>query len=219
MIVAAPADSDTMIPAGPASLTVQRILDVAVASVTLVFAFVPWLVIAAAVKITSPGPVLFRQQRVGLDGSLFEVRKFRTMRHGTHDEVLRDEEQRQQYRDNDFKLHPDDPRITSVGRLLRKSSLDELPQLLNVLAGEMSIVGVRPLLEEELALRPEYDQLLYRRRRPGMTGLWQVEGRSTVQKTDRLHLDRYYLEDASLTQDLKIIARTPLAVLRLSHAH
>jgi exopolysaccharide production protein ExoY len=83
----------------------------------------------------------------------------------------------------------------------------------------MSIVGVRPLLEEELALRPAYDQALYRRMRPGMTGLWQVEGRSTVQKTDRLHLDRRYLEDWSLRQDLEIIARTPLAVLRLSHAH
>jgi lipopolysaccharide/colanic/teichoic acid biosynthesis glycosyltransferase len=200
-------------------MTAQRIVDVTVAGVTLVLALVPAFAIAVLIKATSRGPVLFKQVRVGLDGSLFELYKFRTMSEGTHEEVLNDVALRNKYQENDFKLPPDDPRITSVGRLLRKSSLDELPQLLNVLMGQMSIVGVRPLLEEELALRPAYDQALYRRMKPGMTGLWQVEGRSTVQKTDRLHLDRRYLEDWSLRGDLAIIARTPFAVLRLSNAH
>jgi lipopolysaccharide/colanic/teichoic acid biosynthesis glycosyltransferase len=94
-----------------------------------------------------------------------------------------------------------------------------LPQLLNVLVGEMSLVGVRPILAEEVALRSRYDQALYRTRPPGMTGLWQVEGRSTVQRDDRLQLDRSYLEHWSLWQDVKILARTPAAILRTSHAH
>jgi lipopolysaccharide/colanic/teichoic acid biosynthesis glycosyltransferase len=201
------------------SRRMKRMIDIVGAVLGLMVCLVPAVIIALIVKVTSGGPVLFRQRRVGLGGVEFEVIKFRTMRHGTHDEVLADQAAHEVYVDNDFKLSPDDPRITPVGRVLRKSSLDEVPQLLNVLVGEMSIVGVRPLLDEELALRPEYDQALYRRRRPGMTGLWQVEGRSTVQKTDRLHLDRCYLEDRSLTQDLKILARTPFAVLRLSRAH
>jgi lipopolysaccharide/colanic/teichoic acid biosynthesis glycosyltransferase len=163
--------------------------------------------------------VIFKQARVGRNGELFEVYKFRTMRNGTHREVLDDAAARKAYRDNDFKLRPDDPRITAIGRLLRKTSLDELPQLVNVLRGNMSIVGVRPLLEEEVALRPDYDQQLYRTMRPGMTGLWQVEGRSTVQKEDRLHLDRRYIEDWSVLGDIKILARTPYALLRIHHAH
>ncbi len=171
------------------------------------------------VKATSRGPVLFNQQRVGRNGELFTVYKFRSMRDGTHHEVLGDAVARQAYHDNDFKLPPDDPRITTIGRLLRKTSLDELPQLVNVLMGDMSIVGIRPLLADELALRPEYDQQLYRTMRPGMTGLWQVEGRSTVQKTDRLHLDRRYVEEWSVWGDVKIAVRTPLALLRIHHAH
>jgi undecaprenyl-phosphate galactose phosphotransferase len=138
---------------------------------------------------------------------------------GAHEMVLADDLMRARYRANDFKLPPDHPCITRVGAVLRRTSLDELPQFINVVSGEMSLVGVRPLLAEELALRPEYDQDLYRTTPPGLTGLWQVEGRSTVQKDDRLHLDRGYLEQASLWQDIKILARTPAALLRTSHAH
>jgi len=200
-------------------VVLQRVLDVVVATVAALLLIVPALIIALLVKTTSKGPVLFRQERVGVGGKLFNVWKFRTMADGTHAEVLADDELSQAYRDNDFKLSPNDPRITRIGRILRSTSLDEVPKLVNVLAGHMSIVGIRPLLAEELALRPVYDQDLYRRMRPGMTGLWQVEGRSTVQNADRLHLDRRYLEDWSVLDDVKIILRTPLALLRVAHAH
>jgi lipopolysaccharide/colanic/teichoic acid biosynthesis glycosyltransferase len=200
-------------------LRCKRSLDVLAAVAGLVLLSPVLVVIAISIKLTSPGAVLFRQQRVGVGGELFEVKKFRTMCDGAHAEILADDELNARYRANDFKLPLDDPRITRVGGVLRRTSLDELPQLLNVLVGEMSLVGVRPILTEEVALRPRYDQALYRTLPPGMTGLWQVEGRSTVQKDDRLQLDRSYLEQWSLWQDVKILARTPAAILRTSHAH
>ena len=200
-------------------LTIQRLLDICVATAAALVAFFPGLVIAAIVRSTSTGPVFFVQERVGQHGEVFRLVKFRTMRDGTHLEVRANAEMLAEYQANDFKLPPDDPRITAIGRWLRRTSLDEVPQLINVLKGEMSIVGVRPLLTEELALRTTYDQALYRALRPGMTGLWQVEGRSTVQKEDRLHLDRRYLETWSLWRDAEIILRTPGALFRMSHAH
>lgn len=197
----------------------KRALDVVAAVVCLVLFSPLLLTIAIAIKLTSRGPVVFRQQRVGIGGELFEVKKFRTMLDGSHDRVLADELLNARYRANDFKLPPDHPCITGVGGVLRRTSLDELPQFFNVLVGEMSLVGVRPLLAEEAALRPDDDQALYCTALPGMTGLWQVEGRSTVQKDDRRQLDCMYLEQRSLWRDIKILARTPAALLRTSHAH
>ncbi len=200
-------------------LRLQRTFDVILAIAAVAILLIPGLLIAVLVKTTSRGPVFFTQARVGRGGELFSVYKFRTMEDGTHGAVLRDAEAAAAYRANDFKLPPNDPRITRFGRFLRKTSLDEVPQLLNVLKGQMSIVGVRPLLPDELALRPGLDQALYRGMRPGMTGLWQVRGRSTVGKTDRLELDRIYLQNWSVWGDVKIAALTPLALLRISHAH
>lgn len=177
------------------------------------------LVIAPAIAATSRGPVLFTQERIGRDGRPFTLLKFRTMLDGTHDDVLRDPSDRSKYVANGYKLRPDDHRITRVGRLLRKTSLDELPQLLNVIAGHMSIVGLRPLVADELADRPLYDQALYRRLRPGMTGLWQVAGRSSVEDADRLALDREYAERAGVMLDTIILLRTPRAVLRTVDTH
>jgi lipopolysaccharide/colanic/teichoic acid biosynthesis glycosyltransferase len=171
------------------------------------------------VKTTSSGPVFFKQQRVGAGGELFEMWKFRTMADGTHHAVLSDEAARRAYEANDFKLPADDPRITRVGRWLRRTSLDELPQLINVVLGTMSIVGVRPVEPQQLASWPAENQDLYKMLRPGMTGLWQVEGRSTVRSHDRLALDRSYLENWSVWADVKIAARTPFALLRIHHAH
>ena len=138
---------------------------------------------------------------------------------GTHEEILGDATSRAAYESNGWKLDRDDPRITRIGRWLRRTSLDELPQLLNVLAGDMSLVGVRPLLVDELARRPVYDQELYSSMRPGMTGLWQVGGRSTLDDVDRLELDRSYIECWSLRGDVALLARTPVAVLQVSQAH
>jgi lipopolysaccharide/colanic/teichoic acid biosynthesis glycosyltransferase len=195
------------------------LLDVGVATVVALVTFLPGLVIAAIVKSTSPGPAFFVQERVGRHGEVFRLVKFRTMRDGTHLEVKENVEMLAEYQANNFKLAPDDPRITRIGRWLRRTSLDEVPQLINVLRGEMSIVGVRPLVPDELSLRSEYDQALYRALRPGMTGLWQVEGRSTVQNEDRQHLDRRYMETWSPWRDVIIMLRTPGALFRTSHAH
>jgi lipopolysaccharide/colanic/teichoic acid biosynthesis glycosyltransferase len=202
-----------------ASLAVKRAIDVAIGTVGLVLAAPLLLALSMLIALTSRGPVLYRQQRIGRDGRAFALVKFRTMRHGTHDEVLSDPALRAAYEANGWKLPPDDPRITRLGRWLRRTSLDELPQLWNVVVGHMSLVGIRPLLADELARRPESDQQLYRTMRPGMTGLWQVEGRSSLDDVDRLALDRAYVEHWSLRRDLVLLARTPAALLRLSHAH
>lgn len=200
-----------------AALRWRRFGDVVIAGVTLVVAAVPMLLIAAAIKVTSRGPVLFRQDRVGREATMFRVAKFRTMTDGTHADVMASEEDRRRYIENDFKLDANDQRITKLGRLLRKTSLDELPQLFNVIKGEMSIVGIRPLVPIELGLRPDYDQELYRSLRPGLTGLWQVEGRSTVAQEERLELDRRYVETWSPWNDAKILLRTPLALVKIGH--
>jgi lipopolysaccharide/colanic/teichoic acid biosynthesis glycosyltransferase len=180
---------------------------------------VPSLIIIFLVVVTSRGPILFTQKRVGKNGRTFNVLKFRTMQAGTHTAIITDDAELARYQDNGFKVQPDDPRITSVGRVLRKSSLDEIPQLVNVFWGDMSIVGIRPLLPEELALRSERDQMLYRMLRPGMTGLWQVEGRSHVEQVDRVGLDRTYIESWSLGSDLWIMLRTPFALLKVGNTH
>lgn len=201
------------------SLAVKRFVDLLLASVTLVLVAPLMAAVALAIKATSRGPVLFRQERIGRGGRPFTLVKFRSMRDGTHAEVLADEEQRRRYVENDFKLAPDDPRITKVGRFLRRTSLDELPQLLNVLRGEMSLVGVRPLLADELALRSPHDRACYELLPPGLTGLWQVEGRSAISHDDRYTLDRRYVEQWSLRNDLELLLRTPFAVLRVGAAH
>lgn len=198
----------------PASLAVARISDVMLAFIGILVALPIMAVIAVAVKLSSPGPVLFRQERVGKGGRTFNVLKFRSMSDGTHDEVLGSPELCAEYEANDFKLAGDDPRITTVGRFLRKTSLDELPQLFQVLSGKMSLVGIRPLLPQEVANRAEYDQHLYGLLRPGLTGLWQVEGRSAVEQEARIGLDRRFVEEWSVSSSAWILARTPKAVLK-----
>lgn len=202
-----------------AQLRVRRVLDFLLSVVLLVLLAIPIMLITVLVAVSSKGPVLFRQLRVGKNGRPFVVLKFRTMRVGTITDLAEDESARAAYVGNDFKLTADDPRITGVGRVLRRTSLDELPQLVNVFFGDMSLVGIRPLLADELALRSEDDQQLYETMRPGMTGLWQVEGRSNVVFEDRVALDRRYVETWSLWNDAKIILRTPLALIRSGNAY
>ena len=197
----------------------MRCIDVVVASVSLVLIWPIALLVSVQIAATSRGPVIFRQQRVGRGGELFEVLKFRTMVVGTDLEVRTDPVTRSLYEANDFKLPPDDPRITKVGRFLRKTSLDEIPQLVNVIRGEMSLVGVRPIVREQLVLRSEFDQRLYRSHLPGLTGVWQIGGRSAVGDHDRLTLDRETLQTWSVRSNIAILFRTPLAVLRGAGAH
>jgi exopolysaccharide biosynthesis polyprenyl glycosylphosphotransferase len=181
------------------------------ASAALLIMFSPLILgIALAIKLDSRGPVLFRQRRIGLRGRSFTMLKFRTMRDGADREVeqLRTE---MGVEDVMFKL-PADPRITKVGRWLRRSSLDELPQLLNVVKGDMSLVGPRPALPEEVTRYADWhaDRLEVP---PGLTGLWQISGRADLPFDDSVRLDLFYIENWSLAYDLYILAKTVLVLL------
>lgn len=174
------------------------------------------LAIAAAVKLTDRGPVFFRQERIGYDGNAFSMLKFRSMHVGAEDRLERMLE-KSDTKSVLFKMH-DDPRVTAVGRFIRRYSLDELPQLVNVLLGHMSLVGPRPPLPREVA---QYERDVHRRFavRPGITGLWQVSGRSDLAWEEAVRLDIRYVERWSLLLDLLIICRTFGAVLRKSGAY
>lgn len=190
---------------------VKRTFDV-VGSAALIVLLSPLLVIVgAAVMLTSPGPLLFSHERVGIRGETFRMHKFRSMRSGADAELSRLLEEQGTSTQPLFKVQ-NDPRITPVGRLIRKYSLDELPQLFNVLSGEMSLVGPRPQVAAEVAL---YSDAARRRllARPGITGLWQVSGRSTLDWDQTVRLDLYYVENWSFLGDLAILARTAREVI------
>jgi len=194
-----------------------RVLDVVGALVLLLLLAAPSLLIALWVRLDTPGPVLFRQERVGLHRRPFTLYKFRTMRVGVGDEALRRLIEAELCGedtccDGSTKLG-DDPRVTRAGRFLRRTSLDELPQLLNVVRGEMSLVGPRPCLPWEAELFPPQfaDRFSVR---PGITGLWQVTGRSTVGTLDMLRMDLAYVRDRCLRLDLWILLVTIPSLLR-----
>jgi exopolysaccharide biosynthesis polyprenyl glycosylphosphotransferase len=194
----------------------KRALDLAVA-VPLVMLLAPlFALLAVLIRVDSPGPAFFRQRRVGKGGAAFTLWKFRTM---ATDAEARLDALRAAGAGGDglFKL-ADDPRVTRVGRWLRRTSLDELPQLINVLRGEMSLVGPRPALPREVA---EFDDFTLRRLRvtPGITGLWQVSGRSDTSFATYSRLDAYYAENRTLAGDLAILGRTLPAVLRSKGAY
>ncbi len=197
----------------------KRAVDILFSLAVVALGLPFYLLIAALIKLTSEGPVLFVQDRVGREGQPFKFYKFRTMLADNSDEehrnfaaefikgrlMMQEGGVEKEHRPV-FKLQ-NDPRVTPIGRFLRKTSLDELPQFINVLRGEMTLVGPRPPLAYELAHYKEW----HRGRlavKPGLTGLWQVSGRSTVPFDEMVMLDLYYIENWSLTLDLKIILRT-----------
>jgi exopolysaccharide biosynthesis polyprenyl glycosylphosphotransferase len=191
---------------------VKRVFDVVVATTGAVVVSPVFAVSALAVKLSSPGPVLFRQVRVGQRGRPFTMLKFRTMRVGS-DAMVEDLRARHDVQDLMFKLH-DDPRVTRVGRILRRWSIDELPQLLNVIRGHMSLVGPRPPLPQEVT---RYEDWQFDRLEvpPGISGLWQVSGRSDLSFDDCVRLDLFYIENWSIAYDLYILAKTlPVLVSR-----
>ena len=195
---------------GQGALLVKRGMDVVGAVVGLMLGAPILGLIALAIRLDSPGPVIFRQTRVGKNGKTFEILKFRSMREGA------EEEQSQLLDMNEanglfFKIR-DDPRLTRVGRFLRRHSLDELPQLWNVLRGEMSLVGPRPNTPDEVRRYTEWHKKRLEAL-PGMTGLWQVSGRSLISFDEMVLLDIYYIENWSPWLDLKILARTIPQVL------
>jgi exopolysaccharide biosynthesis polyprenyl glycosylphosphotransferase len=188
----------------------KRAFDVSVATLCLAGASLLMLVVAVAVRLDSPGPVLFRQVRVGRNGKPFKVYKFRTMVENAEELVI-DLRDLNEAAGPLFKIS-DDPRVTRVGALLRRSSIDELPQLWNVIRGDMSLVGPRPAIPSEVeGWLPELHERL--RVKPGMTGMWQVNGRSAASWDDYVRLDLYYVDNWSLSTDLAILAQTVPAVL------
>src|SRR2546426_7061880 len=194
-------------------LAVKRVVDVIGSLIGLVAASPVLAAIAVSVKLGSPGPVLFRQERVGFGGRAFRMLKFRTMRDGADAEKQTLGHLNPAGDPRLFKI-PDDPRVTALGRWLRRWSLDELPQLWNVLVGDMSLVGPRPFFEADLA---EYQDHHFRRlgAKPGITGLWQVRGRSSVTDFEEVvRLDRDYVERWSLWLDVQILVLTLPAVIR-----
>jgi exopolysaccharide biosynthesis polyprenyl glycosylphosphotransferase len=198
----------------PWQQTLKRVFDLLVGSLLVVVLSPIMLACALAVRLSGPGPILFRQQRFGQDGTAFHLHKFRSM--------VPDAEDRQPAlraigNEADgplFKLYHD-PRVTPVGRLLRAWSLDELPQLLDVLAGTMSLVGPRPFVTHEIDLTDPWARTRLRVK-PGVTGLWQVAGRHRLPFDDLVRYDLFYVENWSLSMDLFVLLRTIPAVLRRS---
>jgi exopolysaccharide biosynthesis polyprenyl glycosylphosphotransferase len=195
---------------------IKSVFEVSLAALLLVLLAPLFLAIALWVKVDSRGPVFFRQVRVGRGGEMFPMYKFRTM-HGDAEQRLQRLQERNDFAGVLFKIRAD-PRVTRSGRRLRRHSLDELPQLLNVLRGEMSLVGPRPPLPTEV---DQYPQDMRRRLvvKPGMTGLWQVSGRSDLSWEDSIRLDLRYVENWSLTVDLVILIRTTMVVMRGAGAY
>jgi exopolysaccharide biosynthesis polyprenyl glycosylphosphotransferase len=188
----------------------KRVLDLLVSSVMLLVFAPLMLVIAAAVKFDSPGPVLYRRRVIGVGGKMFCALKFRTMYTDADVRLARDAELRREFEEN-YKLK-DDPRITRTGRLLRRISLDELPQLWNVLRGQMSLVGPRMITSEERARYGKWRMNLTTVK-PGITGLWQVSGRSDLSYEERVRLDMHYIRNYSLWLDLHLLYQTIPVVL------
>jgi len=199
-------------------LAMKRLMDIAGAIVGLIITGVAAIFIVPAIKLTSPGPAIFTQERVGLNGRIFKIYKFRTMY------VDAEERKKELMKQNEvcgglmFKIKSD-PRVTKVGKFLRKTSLDELPQFFNVLKGDMSLVGTRPPTIDEVSKYKNY----HRRRisfKPGLTGMWQVSGRSNITDFEEVvSLDTQYIDEWSLWLDIKIILKTILVILKGKDAY
>jgi len=198
------------------ALMIKRILDILLSFILLVVLAPLFGVVALLIKFSSDGPVLFRQERIGLNKRRFQIFKFRTMVPNAEKMIAALEEQNESSGPV-FKMRKD-PRITRIGKILRRTSIDELPQLFNVLKGDMSLVGPRPLTVRDYE---GFSEDWQRRRfsvRPGITCLWQVNGRSSIPFEQWMKLDLQYLDEWSLWLDVKILARTVSAVLKGSGA-
>ncbi|MCH3923218.1 sugar transferase [Limosilactobacillus sp.] len=197
--------------------TIKRLFDIVAASIAVVILSPVFLIIAICIKVDDPkGPVFYSQTRVGKDGRLFKMYKFRSMVTNA-DELLEKLRSQNEVNGAMFKMK-NDPRITRVGRVIRKYSLDELPQLVNVVGGSMSIVGPRPPLTSEVAEYTDYDKqrLMVK---PGATGMWQVGGRNDVDFDEMVELDLTYIQERSIWLDLKIMFETVKIMIKPNGAY
>jgi exopolysaccharide production protein ExoY len=199
---------------------VKRTIDILLSSALIILFFPVMLAVAIAVAVTSPGPIFFTQERLGRFGVPFRIIKFRSMYRKMHKDNVRAINEYHPHNDAAYPLNKEtpDPRITPVGRIIRRLSLDELPQLFNVLKGDMSLVGPRPIVEAEVPLYGQHFAY-YDLFRPGITGLWQVSGRSDIGYERRVMFDREYATQWSCVLDFKILTRTIPAVVTMRGAY
>ena len=188
----------------------KRIFDIGFSIFAIAITLPITIPIAIIIKLTDGGSIIYGHERVGKGGKKFKVLKFRSMYMDADKklkEILENDPKAKEEWEKTFKLK-NDPRITPIGKFLRKTSLDELPQFINVLKGEMSVVGPRPVVEEELIKYYKDKAELYKSVKPGVTGYWQVEGRSDTDYDERIKMDEYYIKNQSFWLDLKIILKT-----------
>ncbi len=190
----------------------KRFIDIIIGTIGLIVCIPIFIIIGIAIKIDSKGPVFFKHKRIGKHGKKLEIYKFRTMIENA-EEAMKNftEEQKKEFAEN-FKLE-NDPRVTRVGKILRKTSLDELPQIINILKGEMSIIGPRPVVRSELE-KYGSNQDKFLSVAPGLTGYWAANGRSDVSYEERMALELYYVNNRSLILDMKIFFKTIGSVLK-----
>lgn len=191
---------------------VKRILDVIIASIALIVLSPIFLIIAILIKAESKGPVFFAHKRIGKNGKEIKILKFRTMVDNAEDLIKKfTPEQMKEFKEN-FKLE-NDPRITKMGKFLRKTSLDELPQLINIIRGELSLIGPRPVIKVELE-KYENNQKKFLSVTPGLTGYWAANGRSNISYEQRMIMELYYIDNISWKLDVKIFLKTIFSVLK-----
>ncbi|WP_138211333.1 sugar transferase [Hathewaya histolytica] len=190
----------------------KRIIDIFGSLIGLILLSPIFIIISVLIKINSRGAIFFSHKRIGRAGKIINVYKFRTMVPNAEDLIEKlPEHQKKEFMEN-FKLE-NDPRITSIGKFLRKSSLDELPQLFNILIGNMSIVGPRPIVEKE-SIKYGQDASKLLSVKPGLTGMWQANGRSDTTYEERVQMDMDYIDNRSFWLDIKIIFQTVIAVIK-----
>lgn len=191
---------------------VKRIMDIVLSSIGLILLSPVFAIIALAIKTESKGPVFFKHTRIGKNGKIIKMYKFRSMVQNAEDLIQKfTPEQMKEFKEY-YKL-TDDPRITKIGNFLRKTSLDELPQLLNIIKGELSIIGPRPVIQEELEKYGDNAQK-FLSVTPGLTGYWAANGRSNTSYEERMEMELYYVDNMSMKLDIKIFFQTILSVLK-----
>lgn len=193
-------------------IKIKRVIDVIFASIALILLSPVFAIIAIAIKIDSKGPVFFTHKRIGKNGNIIKLYKFRSMVINA-EELIKSfkPEQMREYKEN-YKL-TNDPRITKVGKFLRKTSLDELPQLINIINGDLSIIGPRPLVADELE-KYGVNKDKFLSVTPGLTGYWAANGRSNTTYEQRMEMELYYIDNLSLKMDIKVFFKTILSVLK-----
>ncbi len=192
----------------------KRIFDLLVSSLVFIICIPIFLIVGIFIKIDSRGPVFYKHKRIGKNGKTIYLYKFRSMYNDADvrlKELLKDPKIKKEWEEN-YKLH-NDPRITRVGKILRRTSIDELPQLLNILKGDMSLIGPRPLVDGEIEKYGK-NKSKFLSVTPGLTGFWACSGRSNITYKERMELELYYVDHMSLFLDIKIIFKTIIAVLK-----